>query len=216
MAHKKITALAAAFTVAAVTVGCQTAPKQDTGAFIRQESIRLAEEMDSFAESEEYRKLYTASDFVDEALNELAAGDYSSPKTIYWGKSPETAIFQYLSQDGGKEISGLSQELQDAAMLRLNAAVAAGFINGGYGAETVAATTVVTTGKSYIMPEDWAENILVVLQYEGSYSVLVSFVKSGEGVITSNASFVKNEDRDLRDRLMEILPGLELEAVMGG
>lgn len=216
MAHKKIIALAAICTTAALAAACQTTSKQDTGAFIRQESIRLAEEMDDFAESEEYRKLYVASDFLDEILDELAAGDYSSPETIYWGKSPEAAIFQYLSGDSGKEASGLSQELQDAAMLRLNAAVAAGVINGGYGAETVAATTVVTTGKSYIMPEDWDENILVVLQYEGSYSVLVSFMKSGEGVITSNASFVKNEDGDLRDRLTEILPGLELEAVMGG
>lgn len=36
MAHKKITALAAAFIAAA----CQATPKQDTGIFIKQENLR--------------------------------------------------------------------------------------------------------------------------------------------------------------------------------
>ena len=69
-------------------------------------------------------------------------------------------------------------------------------INASYGAENLAALTILTNSRGYIMPINFKNNFALFVQYEGDYSAIVSFSKFGDGVISANMSFVKNGDKD--------------------
>lgn len=63
-------------------------------------------------------------------------------------------------------------------------------INGSQGAAVLAAMNVLSSGKSYQEPKDWPGNTLVILEY-GGYTSMVSFMETGEGVISGQASLAK-------------------------
>lgn len=200
---------------AAVLTGCQPAQKQTTASFLKEESIRLTEEMDRMAEDENYLEVYSGNARLNELAAEIGAADYSRPDTVYYAWSPEEAAFDHMTE-GEKGEKMYTEEARGWIKQRTNSASIAGMINGRYGVEIIAVTTMLNTGRSYIMPEDWKENLLVVLMYDSGCSALVSFQESGEGVISSTAAFVKDEEDRLLSQLAEILPGVEFEAVAGG
>ena len=74
-----------------------------------------------------------------------------------------------------------------------------------YGAENLAALTILTNSRGYIMPKDFKDDFALFVQHEGEYSAIVSFSKFGDGVISANMAFVKNGDKDnVFRRLYEI------------
>lgn len=89
--------------------------------------------------------------------------------------------------------------------IQYNGAFYANLINGTQGAETVAATSLLTRHQDYIEPAGWPGDTLLVLKYSGGYSSMISFMTSGEGIIEASASFVKTGEGDVVDQLTTLL-----------
>lgn len=85
----------------------------------------------------------------------------------------------------------------------------ASMINSSYGAENLAALTILTNSKGYVMPKDFTDDFALYFEYNKGYSALVSFSKFGDGVIKATMNFVNNSNRDnIFSRLYEITQGL--------
>ena len=83
-----------------------------------------------------------------------------------------------------------------------------------YGAENLAALTILINSRGYVMPKDSKNNFALFVQYEGDYSAIVSFYEYGDGVISANMSFDKNGDKDnIFMRMYEITSALGEDSV---
>ena len=101
-----------------------------------------------------------------------------------------------MAEAEGIDIEQMGDAWLEHLWKRLNFSTLASLINSSYGSENLAALTILVNNRGYIMPKDFKNNFALFVQYEGDYSAIVSFYEYGDGVISANASFVKNGDKD--------------------
>lgn len=181
---------------------------QDLSAFLVKEGTALTCEMGKLAQTKDYVALMSAPGTLEEIIGKAAAGDYTAPQNAYVIKLTDDGLKRAISAFAGK--ADVSADVLDILKYKINAAMFANLINATYGSEMVAATSLLTWGKSYVQPEGWAENIVLLLEYPGEFSSIVSFMQSGEGVISASSVFVKNGEKDMRTLLTEYLGGIDI------
>lgn len=188
--------------VSACTAPAQGKP-QDLNAFFMKEAVALTVEMDKLAETKEYVALMGASGNIGELIDKAAAGDYTAPENVYVVKLTDEGLKQAIGAAAGE--TAVPENVLEILKYKVNAVMFANLINATDGAEMVAATSVLTWGKSYIQPEGWGENTILVLAYPGEFSSMVSFTQSGEGVISATSVFLKNGEKGIAAMLEDIL-----------
>lgn len=171
--------------------------------FLIKEGVSLTCAMDELAESEEYLTLMTSSEAISSITAQIGAQDYSIPENVYIIELPVEAIFQSIS-DFSDDLK-ISESVMQKLKSRVNGVVFANMINATYGSEIIAATSMMAWGKSYIQPEGWTESNMLILEYPGDFSSIVSFVESGDGVISGSSVFVKNGEYNIIETLGEYL-----------
>ena len=189
-------------------VACNSPSKKsvDLNEFLIAEGVALTWDMDELAESKEYLALITPSESIGQVTEKVASQDYSIPENVYLVKLSDDIILQAMrafTED--IEISG---NIMEKLKYKINGSVFANMINASYGSEMIAATALTTWGQSYIQPNGWSDNMILLLEYPGEFSSIVSFIQSGDGVISGSSVFVKNGDKDLLKLLCEYL-GME-------
>lgn len=157
--------------------------------------VALTHDMDELAESKEYISLMSASDTLGKVIDRMASQDYSAPENAYLLKLPDDVLVRAM-QNFPTQMN-ISVSVMEKLRYKISGSVFASKINAGYGAEMIAAASVTSWGKSYIQPEGWSENMVLLLEYKGEFSSIVSFMQSGEGVISGSSVFVKNGDKDI-------------------
>lgn len=201
--------LTALLIVALLFVSACAAPAKgqplELDAFLMKEAVALTGEMDKLAETKEYVAIMGASGNIGELIDKAAAGEYAAPENVYVVKLTDEGLMKAAGALTGE--ADISANVLDILKYKLNAGVFANLINATYGAEMVAATSVLTWGKSYIQPEGWTQNTILVLEYPGEFSSMVSFTQSGEGVISATSVFLKNGEKDVSVMLTEYLSG---------
>ncbi|MEL7603175.1 MAG: hypothetical protein AAGU77_08460 [Bacillota bacterium] len=190
--------------VSACATPAQGKPQDLTG-FLVKEGIALTGEMDKLAETKEYVALMSASGNIGELIDKAAAGDYTAPENAYVVKLTDGGLKKAIGAFAGE--ADVPENVLEILKYKVNAAMFANLINAAYGSEMVAATSLLTWGKSYIQPEGWAENTILVLEYLGELSSMVSFTQSGEGVISATSVFMKNGETDIATMLTDYLGG---------
>ncbi len=178
---------------------------QELNGFLMKEAVALTIEMDKLAETKEYVALMSSAGKLGEVIDKAAAGDYTAPDNAYVVKLTDEGLKRAIGMIAGE--TAVPENVLEILKYKVNAAMFANIINAAYGAEMVAATSVLTWGKSYIQPEGWAENTILVLEYPGEFSSMVSFTQSGEGVISAASVFLKNGETDIAALLEDILGG---------
>ena len=171
--------------------------------FMKEESIRLTMRMKDLAASPAYLEAMSLSTELDTAAQQIASQDYSTPTGIYTLKITDENVLALLGHTDRKLAEPVMTELHR----RMNAASYGNLLNAtnGSGAVTIAATTLFACQQSWQMPGNWKEDTLVILQYPGQYSSMVSFMETGDGVIGSYATFVKNGNTDMIEELKMFL-----------
>ena len=181
--------------------------------FYIDEAIKLVTESGELAADKEFISYYTANEDMTNKVLSIGAVDYSKPTEIYYMAANREKIIDNIKKFSDEELDGFDIE----KLLKLNKvdfSVIGNMINASYGAENLAALTILTNSRGYIMPKDFADDFALYLQYEGEYSALVSFSKFGDGVIKATMSFVNNGDRDnIFSRLYEITQGLGEDSI---
>ncbi len=185
--RRRLQALAMA--AALLLTGCggtgQAAGSPET--FMREESLSLTEQIGALASNQEYVGLMTVSGEILDETKAVGAQDFGQPTAAYQIAITDDMLKRVLAGAGAQT---LSQETMAALRARLNAAFFTNLINGSQGAAVLAAMNVLSSGKSYQEPKDWPGNTLVILEY-GGYTSMVSFMETGEGVISGQASLAK-------------------------
>ena len=186
--------LALAVAAALMLSGCGGASKADgkPEAFMRRESLALTEQIGALAANGEYVKLMTVSGELLEETEAVGAQDFTQP----------TAVYRIAVTD---DMLPLGEETMAALRSRLNAAFFANLVNGSQGAAVLAAMNVLSCGKSYREPGNWPGDSLVILEYGNGYTSMVTFMQTGEGVISAEASLAKDGEGDATALLLQLL-----------
>lgn len=155
---------------------------------------------------------------MTEKVLALGTVDFNKPKDIYYLSADREQIIanlEALAKAEGVDFSEMGDVWVEHILKRFNFSTLASLINSSYGAENLAALTILTNSRGYIMPKDFKNNFALFVQYEGDYSAIVSFSKFGDGVISANMSFVKNGGKDnVFTRLYEITSAVGEEGIV--
>lgn len=203
---KKLMTIGIVLVLLLTVVACETEQKFDVDieTFFISESVALTLEMHEFADDDEYVAYMMQAPEVKNIIENIASTDYSLPEKAYIYKYSNELVVNALMSELGDE--AISDEVMDMLSYKFNGSMFANLINGQQGSETLAATATTTWGKSYIEPEGFEENVIIILEYPGDFSSLISFSSTGEGVIGGISSFVANGAVDYEDLLSELTP----------
>ena len=89
---------------------------------------------------------------------------------------------------GGFELNGLSDALRENLLTRLFSALPTR-INAQGGSTALAATSICTTGKTFVSTE-LTENMIYVYTYENAMSVAVTFIKGEDSAVSATATLL--------------------------
>jgi len=171
----------------------------DVNDFYVDEAIKLITESGKLAGDKDFISLYTTNDEMTEKVLALGTVEFNKPKDIYYLSADREQIIanlEALAKTEGVDFSEMGDVWVEHILKKFNFSTLASLINSSYGAENLAALTILTNSRGYIMPKDFKNNFALFVQYEGDYSAIVSFSEFGDGVISANMSFVKNGDKD--------------------
>ena len=196
--------LALATAAALMLSGCGGASKAagKPEAFMRRESLALTEQIGALAANGEYVKLMTVSGELLKETEAVGAQDFTQPTAVYRIAVTDDMLKKVVS---GAGMEPLGEETLAALRSRLNAAFFANLVNGSQGAAVLAAMNVLSCGKSYQEPGNWPGDSLVILEYGNGYTGMVTFMQTGEGVISAEASLAKDGEGNATALLLQLL-----------
>ena len=181
--------------------------------FYVNEAIKLITESGKLASDKDFISLYTTDDEMTSQMLELGAADYSKPSAIYHLSADKEQIIANIKALAGEEVAEVDLE-KLLNHKKLSFAVLPSLINASYGPQNLAALTVLTNSRGYIMPKDFKNDFALYFEYDGGCSALVTFSEFGDGVISANMSFVINGDKDnIFRRVFEITQGLGEDSI---
>ena len=181
--------------------------------FYIDEAIKLIEESGKLASDKDFISLYTTDDEMTSQMLELGVADYSKPSAIYHLSADKEQIIANIKALAGEEIIEVDLE-KLLNHKKLSFAVLPSLINASYGPQNLAALTVLTNSRGYVMPKDFKNDFALYFEYDGGCSALVTFSEFGDGVISANMSFVINGDKDnIFRRVFEITQGLGEDSI---
>ena len=182
--------------------------------FYVNEAIKLITESGKLAADRDFISLYTTNDEMTNKLLALGAVDFNKPIDIFYLYADKEQMIENIKALAGEDAEDINFEQLEKLNKRYNFSTLASLINASYGAENLAALTILTNSRGYIMPKDFKDDFALFVQYEGEYSAIVSFSKFGDGVISANMAFVRNGDKDnVFRRLYEITSSVGTDSV---
>ena len=181
--------------------------------FYIDEAIKLIVESGKLASDKDFISLYTSSNEMTSQVLELGAADYSKPSAIYHLSADKEQIIANIKALAGEEVAEIDLE-KLLSHRKLSFAVLPNLINASYGPQNLAAISILTNSRGYVMPKDFKGTFALYFEYDEGCSALVTFAEFGDGVISANMSFVINGDKDnIFRRVFEITQGLGEDTV---
>lgn len=162
------------------------------GVEITKKIKQLAEQHDYYASLEDYYDLRPV-------MKEMAESDYGIPENVYKLNLTDEIISDIMHI--AYPVEKIPDIVFELSKHTVQSYLFAFEINYDEEYEVMKASNYVSLGESYPEPRGWENNVIFILQYPGKYSSVVSFVNSGDDIITSSAQFVRNSDRDMLDVL---------------
>ncbi len=182
--------------------------------FYIDEAIKLVKESCELAKDKEIIGLYTANEDITDKISVIGELDYSKPNGVFCIETDMDKLTSNLKAAAEAESVDIDFGKLEKITKRYNSNYLASLINSSYGAEYLAALTILTNSRGYVMPKDFKDDFALYLQYDGDYSAIVSFSEYGDGVISANMSFVRNGDKDnMMRRLYEVASALGEDVV---
>lgn len=158
-------------------------------AFLLQESIALTKNMDMLAKNEAFFSMYTTT-----IENPFAECNFSSlERAIILSVDSKTVADLVDISEGIPDIQNLTPDLYDWLVRRLADSIPLSFA-ARISTNLVAASQIVNFAKSYMAPSDDFKMTYVLLLFEDApYASMVSFIPTGNGIISGRAFFTPVE-----------------------
>ncbi len=186
-------------------------PHTDDSFYI-EEAIELTKQSAELADSKEFVAMYTADSEVAEQIATISSVNYDEPKSVKYIHLNKDKILEFMRANypEGEDAFDFEKIIE---LNRFSINNFASIINARFGANMIAATTVLSNSRGYIQPADFSGDFAVFLEYDGEFSSIVSFNQYGENVISAQMSFVKNSDEHFEMLLNEIVASLGEESI---
>lgn len=197
--------MAAVMAAALLFTSCGGSPEKELDQFLLREGASLTVQLEELAGSKAYIDLMTGEEMIKAELAVIKGSGFQAPKQVYLIAFPENHWIEILDQLTDRETAELPDNIREVVNSRINSTLFSSMVNAGYGTVTLASATLVSFGKSYPMPKGWQNNALLLFECEGDYSSLVSFTRTGDGVISGYVSPLKNGDAGTWSSLEELL-----------
>lgn len=153
------------------------------------QGLEIVQLMSEMARSEECLDLfYTGNDKVKSVIQDISAGDYTTPKAVYAISTTEIeslSTFELNNLDNVSE--GLKSYITQKALGSLMTQ-----INSYGGVEILAATSICTVGKTFVN-EDTNEDVIYLYTFDNAVPVAVTFIVGENNAISASGVFIMNE-----------------------
>lgn len=180
--------------------------------FYIDEAIKLTKKSAELAKSKEFVAMYTSDAEVAEQIATIANVDFDSPKSVKYIYLNNDKIVEFMKNTYPEAVSDIDFE-KIIELNRFSVTNFASLINARFGANMIAATTVLTSSTGFVKPVDFDRNFAVFLEYDGEFSAVVNYSGYGENVISANMTFVKNSDEHFEMLLKEVVETLGEESI---
>ncbi|MBR5566149.1 MAG: hypothetical protein IKW08_08320 [Roseburia sp.] len=141
------------------------------------------------AQAEEYVGAYTGNPEIMEIIQNVAAGDYTTPTAVYSLSVNDEVL---LSMLGLENLKGISAELKENLLSRSFGSLITQ-INGYAGVNNLAASSVLTLGKSFV-DSSITEDVIYIYTFENAFPVAVSFTVGENGAVSAGGNFIMYEE----------------------
>ena len=141
------------------------------------------------AQAEEYVGAYTGNPEIMEIIQNVGAGNYTAPKAVYSFSVSDEVLLSMLGQEN---LNGISAELKDNLLSRSFGSLITQ-INGYAGVNNLAASSVLTLGKSFV-DSTLAEDVIYIYTFENALPVAVSFTVGENGSVSAGGNFIMYEE----------------------
>ena len=160
--------------------------KKSTDEFLLETSVSLAKRMDQLAESSSYIQLFTSSDEVTETVEAFGANTYEKPIHAFIIEISTDDFWESAGKD--IDIDSLSDDVLIYVEKRISSALS-NLINGQYGgASTLAASSILSITESYQAPENFTDNVSLLIDFGSSHIVMAGFMQSEEETVLVGAT----------------------------
>ena len=141
------------------------------------------------ASTEEYVGAYTGNPEIMEIIQNVGGGDYTTPKAVYSLSVSDEVL---LSMLGLENPNGISVELKDNLLNRSFGSLITQ-INGYAGVNNLAASSVLTLGKSFV-DSTLTEDVIYIYTFENAFPVAVTFSVGENGAVSADGNFIMYEE----------------------
>lgn len=186
---KKILTITIFLALTAGILGCKKAGQQQKSLY--DQGLDIIALMTEMAGNEDYINLSTGNSSIGEIVTEISSGDYSVPKNVYKVTFSEEALSTLISMSSNNSQNSFSDALSNYMLSRMNS-VLISQINASDGAETLAAVSLCTAGKTFVN-DDVTENIIYLYTYENARPAAVVFTPGEDGSVSATGNFIIND-----------------------
>lgn len=192
---KKIISVLSTAVFCLVFCGCEKADTKPDVSKKEQISIydrglEIVQMLDEQAKDENYSKVFAGSDEITQLGQEIAKGDYSSPKAVYEISFDDEQLLKFVN--AYEDVKDFSGNLKDMMKTRVKTSLI-NVINAQSGVEYVAAAGVYTANKIFVSDELNQDKIFIYM-FDNTYPVSISFVKGEDNAVSANGCFIFDKD----------------------
>lgn len=157
--------------------------------------------------SEEYVMVYSASEQIARVIDGVAGGDFSEPEAVYSITIDEDDLLDMADVD----FDDMSDSLQKVMKSKMAGALS-NMINARAGAESLAASSIISMGKTFVYEEE-IENQIYLYIFEDAKPIMVSFVAGEGGAVNASGTIIFTDDFecDSADDLADVLSDYDVD-----
>ena len=141
------------------------------------------------AQAEEYVGAYTGNPEIMEIIQNIGTGDYTTPTAVYSLSVSDEVLLGML---GLENLNGISAKLKENLLSRSFGSLITQ-INGYAGVNNLAASSVLTLGKSFV-DSSLTEDVIYIYTFENALPVAVSFTVGENGSVSAGGNFIMYEE----------------------
>lgn len=199
--------LAACLASVMLLSACGTPAETETRS-LYEHGLDIVSMLNEIVESDEYVSVYSASEDILSIINSIEEGDHTAPNAVYQLMIPEESL---LALSEVEAMPNLSDELRAFLTGRVQASVI-NIANSRNGANTLAATSICTVGKTFVSSEITG-NTIYLYTFENASPVAVSFTVGEDSTVSASGTFLLSEDlnADSPDSIREFFSELTLD-----
>ena len=160
-----------------------------SGKSLYEQGLGVISLMSEAASAEEYAGAYTGNPEILAIIQNVGAGDYTAPKAVYSLSVSDEVL---LSMLGLENLNGISAELKENLLSRSFGSLIIQ-INGYAGVNNLAASSVLTLGKSFV-DSSLTEDVIYIYTFENAFPVAVTFSVGENGAVSAGGNFIMYEE----------------------